>query len=123
VVIWVVLWIVLLAAACAVLGVLGLDVYRKGRALMADVGEASARLAEVSAPLQAAAEELEERREELAVFADPHELRRARAKAAKGKGGTNTGRRHNGRHRSEPTSTRFGATSQATTRAGGERTT
>jgi hypothetical protein len=122
-VIWVVLWIVLVAGACALLGVLGLDVYRKARALMADVGEASARLEEASAPLQAAAEELEERREELAVFADPHELRRARAKAAKGKGGVNSGRRHNGRHRSDPASTRFGATSQPTTRAGRERTT
>jgi hypothetical protein len=122
-VIWVALWIVLLLGAGVVLGVLGLDVYRKGRAFMADVAEAAERLGEAAAPLQEAAEELEERREELAVFADPVELRRARAKAAKGKGGANSGRRLGGRHRSETAATRFGATSQASTRARRERTT
>ena len=121
---WVVLWIVLVAGAVAVLGVLGRDVYRKGRVLLADVSEASLRLGEAAAPLQDAAEELEELREELAVFADPTELRRARAKAAKGKGGVNSGQRLGGRHRSSPgTSTRLGATSQGSTRARRERTT
>ena len=91
---------------------------------MADVSEASARLGEAAAPLQDAADELEELREELAVFADPTELRRARAKAAKGKGGVNSGQRHHGRHRSEAgTLNRFGGTSQGSTRARTERTT
>jgi hypothetical protein len=123
-VIWVALWTVLLLGAGALLGTLGLDVYRKGRALMADVSEASERLGEAAAPLQEATEELEERREELAVFSDPAELRRARAKAAKGKGGANSGQRLGGRHRSAAgTPNRFGATSQGSTRPRRERTT
>ena len=121
---WVVLWAVLVAGAVALLGVLGRDVYRKGRVLLADLSEASLRLGEAAAPLQDAAEDLEELREELAVFADPTELRRARAKAAKGKGGANSGQRLGGRHRSASgTTTRFGATSQGSTRARRERTT
>jgi hypothetical protein len=99
-------------------------VYRKGRALLADVSEASLRLGEAAEPLHDAAEDLEELREELAVFADPHELRRARTKAAKGKGGANSGQRLGGRHRSEPgTPNRFGATSEGSTRARTGRTT
>ena len=122
--IWVVLWTVLVLGAAALLGVLGRDVYRKGRALLADVSEASLRLGEAAEPLQDATDDLEELREELAVFADPHERRRARAKAAKGKGGANSGQRLGGRHRSESgASNRFGATSQGSTRARTERTT
>ena len=120
---WVALWVVLVAGAAGYLWVLGRDVYRKGRALAADLRDASVLLGEAAAPLQAAADELEERRDELAVFADPHELRRARKKAAKGKDGVNSGRRAGGRHRSDPSPTRFGASSQVTRPRGRERTT
>lgn len=88
---WVALWVVLLVGAAAVFWVIGRDVYRKGKALARVAAEEADRLARAMEPLQVAAEELEERREELAVFADPVELRRERAKAAK--------RKARGRHR------------------------
>jgi hypothetical protein len=122
-VIWVALWVVLLTGAAVVLGLVGRDVWRKGKALAADLGEASARIDRVMTPLQDAAEELEDRREELAVFSNPETLRRERAKAAKGKGGAPSARRSNGRHRVDPGAARFGATSQGATRPTRERTT
>ena len=88
---WVALWIVLLLGGAAVLGLVGRDVYRKGRALARVAAEEADRLARAMEPLQAAAGDLEEHGEELAVFADPTQLRRERAKAAK--------RKARGRHR------------------------
>jgi hypothetical protein len=88
---WVALWIVLVLGGAAVLGLIGRDVYRKGKALARVAAEDADRLTRAMEPLQVAAEELEELRDELAVFADPHELRRERAKAAK--------RKARGRHR------------------------
>jgi hypothetical protein len=88
---WVALWIVLVLGGAAVLGLIGRDVYRKGKALARVAAEDADRLTRAMEPLQVAAEELEERREELAVFADPDQLRRERAKAAK--------RKARGRHR------------------------
>ena len=120
---WVALWVVLAAGATGYLWVLGRDVWRKGKALAAELAEASARLNEVAAPLQDAADELEETRAELAVFADPTELRRDRRKAAKRKGGVKPARQPGGRHRSDPSPTRFGASSQGSGGRAGERTT
>jgi hypothetical protein len=109
---WVALWVVLILGAVAVLGLLGRDVYRKGKVLAKVAAVETERLTLAMAPLQEAADRLEEQREEPAVFADPTELRRERAKAAKGKGGA-LGRRSNGRHRSDPgTAARLGATSR-----------
>jgi hypothetical protein len=88
---WVTLWFFLLLGGATVLWVVGSEVYRKGKALAVVAAEEADRLTRAMEPLQAAADELEERREELAVFADPHELRRERAKAAK--------RKARGRHR------------------------
>ena len=88
---WVTLWVLLVLGGAAVLGLIGRDVYRKGKALARVAAVEADRLTRAMEPLQAAAEELEERREELAVFADPTELRRERAKAAK--------RKARGRHR------------------------
>ena len=88
---WVALWLLLLSGAGALFWVVGRDVYRKGKALARVAAEEAERLTRAMEPLQVAAEELEERREELAVFADPHQLRRERAKAAK--------RKARGRHR------------------------
>ena len=82
---WVALWVVLVGGAAALFWVVGRDVYRKGKALARVAAEEADRLTRAMEPLQQAAEELEERREELAVFADPNELRRQRAKAAKRK--------------------------------------
>jgi hypothetical protein len=136
---WVALWVLLIVGATAVLGLIVRDVYRKGKALARVAAEEAERLSRAMAPLQDAADELEERREELAVFADPTELRRDRAKAAKrkesgkaghraaGKADRRTGRperRGNGRHRSDPGSvSRSGATSQGTAGPRRERTT
>jgi hypothetical protein len=88
---WVALWVLLVAGASLFFWVVGRDVYRKGRALARVAAAEAERLTRAMEPLQAAADELEERREELAVFADPNELRRERAKAAK--------RKARGRHR------------------------
>lgn len=136
---WVALWVVLIGGAAAVLGLIARDVYRKGKALARVAAAEADRLSRAMAPLQDAAEQLEEHREELAVFADPTELRRDRAKAAKRKRSGKAGhradgradrgagkpeRRGNGRHRSDPgASSRFGATSQGTARPRRERTT
>jgi hypothetical protein len=88
---WVALWVLLVAGATFFFWVVGRDVYRKGKALARVAAEEADRLTRAMEPLQAAADELEEHREELAVFADPNELRRERAKAAK--------RKARGRHR------------------------
>jgi len=82
---WVGLWMLLVAGAGGYLWVVGRDVYRKGKALARVAAVEADRLTRAMEPLQAAADELEELREELAVFADPQELRRERAKAAKRK--------------------------------------
>lgn len=106
---WVALWTVLLLGSAAFFVIVGRDVWRKGRALSADVAEASARLEAVVGPLQEAADDLEELREELAVFADPAELRRARKQAARRRGRVSSV----GRQRSAPgASQRSGAISQ-----------
>jgi hypothetical protein len=111
-----------------VLGLLGRDVWRKGKALGAEVAEASRRIDAAMAPPPPddAADELEDGREELAVFSNPGVLKHERskaAKAAKGRGGASAASRSNGRHRLDPGPHRFGAISQSGTRPSMERTT
>lgn len=53
---WVLLWAVLIVGALALYGVLGLRLWRQGRALTRELAEASARLAEVSEALDALAD-------------------------------------------------------------------
>jgi hypothetical protein len=128
---WVALWVFLVVGAAAVLGLIVRDVYRKGKALARVAREEAERLSAAMAPLQDAADRLEER-EDLAVFLDPTQLRRDRAKAAKrkrsgkaerGAGGPGE-RRGTGRHRSEPGAHgAFGASSQGSPRPRRERTT
>jgi hypothetical protein len=97
---------------------MSLGVYRKGKALYADSMDAAERLARAMEPLQEAADRMAEQREELAVFADPAQLRRERAKAAKRRDRGKAGRRSNGRHRLEPgTASRMAGSSGGTTRA------
>ena len=124
--IWVLLWFVLIVGGALVLGLMGLEVWRKGKALGADIAEASRRIDAAMTPLQDAAGELDDSREELAVFSNPEVLKRERskaAKAAKGRGGASSAFRSNGRHRLDPGPHRFGAISQSSTRPGTERTT
>jgi hypothetical protein len=49
---WVLLWAVLIVLALAVYGVLGLRLWRQGKALTAELAAASQRLAEVTAALE-----------------------------------------------------------------------
>jgi hypothetical protein len=48
---WVLLWVVLVLAAAGVLGLLGLGLWRKAKALTAEVTQASDRLSAVAASL------------------------------------------------------------------------
>jgi hypothetical protein len=56
---WVLLWIVLVLAAGAALGLIGRDVWRKAKALTAEMTTASDRLAAASASLTRLAERTE----------------------------------------------------------------
>jgi hypothetical protein len=48
---WILLWVVLVLGACAVLGLLGLSLWRKGKALTMEIGETTERLNAVLAAL------------------------------------------------------------------------
>ena len=78
---WFVIWVALVLGALAVLGWIGYVLFRKGVALVRELGEAAdllARAADQVERLQRPASPSEP-----AVFADPHELRRARQRARK----------------------------------------
>lgn len=78
---WFVIWVALTVAALAVLGWIGYVLFRKGVALVRELGEAAellGRAADQVERLQRPASTAEP-----AVFADPHELRRARQRARK----------------------------------------
>ena len=47
---WVALWVVLLVAALVVLGLLGLSLWRKAKALLRETSAASAQLSAIRAP-------------------------------------------------------------------------
>lgn len=51
--IWVLVWAVLVLAAAALLGLLGLQLWRQSRSLVSDIGAATARLSEVADRLAA----------------------------------------------------------------------
>jgi hypothetical protein len=48
---WILLWVVLVLGAGAVLGLLGLSLWRKAKALTIEIGEATERLSAVQATL------------------------------------------------------------------------
>jgi hypothetical protein len=79
---WTLLWAVLVLGSLWVFFVLGRSLWRKASDLLAELGTASERLAEVSAQLDALGDRPPVR-EEPAVFADPAELRRERAAHAR----------------------------------------
>ena len=74
---WTLLWVVLVAAALGVFFMIGRGLWRRAMALLSELGTASDRLSAVADELDtinAAAE----RAEELAVFANPTQLRQQR---------------------------------------------
>ena len=79
---WLLVWVLLLAFAGLVLFLSGRMLWRKGLALVDEIGEASDRLSPALDRLDAATPDRPA--PELAVFADPVELRRARDKARDG---------------------------------------
>jgi hypothetical protein len=79
---WTLLWVVLVLGSLWVLFLLGRSLWRKAAALLSELETASERLAAVSAQLDALGERAPQP-EEPAVFADPAELRRARAAQAR----------------------------------------
>ena len=72
---WVIVWTVLVLGALVVLGRLLLSIYRKGRALLAEVATAAGRLEEVSSVLEDA-HVLTRPLAPTTVFDDPAALRR-----------------------------------------------
>jgi hypothetical protein len=78
---WVALWVVLVLWATVILGILVRSVFGKAVALMREMSTAAERLGAVSEALEAETGEAAQRR--LAVFIDPAEARRERAKLAK----------------------------------------
>lgn len=78
---WFLTWTVLVVLALLVLGRLAWSVFRKGVALLREMGEASERLSAIADQV----EKLTEQRSapEPAVFEDPHRLRRERERRAK----------------------------------------
>jgi hypothetical protein len=80
-VLWFLVWTVLVGLALALLGWLAYGVFRKGVALVREMGEAAellGRAAEQAERLGAARAEPEP-----AVFSDPHQLRRERDRRAR----------------------------------------
>ena len=104
--IWVGVWIVLLLLAALVLVPLGRSVYRRSRALFDEAGAAGERFAAVGEGLQHVAQQRDEF--DLAVFADPAQLRREHSP------------RGGGRHRADaPLAPRGRTTSADSTYDGG----
>jgi hypothetical protein len=80
--VWTLLWVVLVVAALGVLFLIGRGLWRKAIALLSELGTATERLSAVADELDtinAAAE----RAEELAVFANPTQLRQERIVAGR----------------------------------------
>lgn len=78
---WFLVWAVLVVLALLVLGRLGWSVFRKGVALVGEMGEASMRLSAIAEQVEKLTEA--QPAPELAVFEDPHRLRRERERRAK----------------------------------------
>lgn len=89
------LWTFLVLLALAVLGRLAYGVFRKGVALVAEMGEAAELLGRAveQAERLGRSERDSEKESGPAVFADPHQLRRARGRRAKRGRRASTGRR------------------------------
>jgi hypothetical protein len=75
---WTLLWVVLVLGALVVFALAGRSLWRKGMALATELGTAADRFAEVSEQLEAFGDRVA-RHPELAVFADPVDLRRERS--------------------------------------------
>lgn len=78
---WFLLWAILLVWAVIVLSVIGRMLYRRGRALLAEIADAGDRLARAADQGREASWAKQE--PELAVFADPAELRRGQRERAR----------------------------------------
>lgn len=78
---WFLVWAVLVVLALLILGRLAWSVFRKGVALVGEMGEASTRLSSLAEQV----DKLTDPRPapELAVFEDPHRLRRERDRRAR----------------------------------------
>ena len=90
---WTLLWAVLVVAAVVVLFRLARDLWRKVMALFEELGTAADRLGALDQELTTLAER-SAAPEGLAVFADPAELRQARAQARSGRSGPSRQPRH-----------------------------
>ncbi|GAB6902943.1 hypothetical protein [Kineosporia succinea] len=73
---WVLIWVVMVLAALGLFAMIGLDLWRKAKALLSELGTASDRFSEISAAMEQVAEQAQSR--EPAVFTDPLELRQER---------------------------------------------
>lgn len=77
---WFLVWSALVVLAVLVLGRLAWSVFRKGVALISEMGEAGTRLSAIAEQVEHLAEQ---RPTQLAVFEDPQRLRRERQRRAK----------------------------------------
>jgi predicted negative regulator of RcsB-dependent stress response len=85
-VLWVAIWVGLVLFAIAVVGLLGWSLWRRGKALFTEIGQAGDRFSQVSVRLQAVS--VERQLPELAVFSDPATLRQqATARKARHRAG------------------------------------
>ena len=82
---WTLLWIVLVAGALGVFFLVGRSLWRKGMALLTELGTASDRLGSVADELEALNASAAQA-EQLAVFASPTALRQQRYTAGRAKG-------------------------------------
>ncbi|WGW13623.1 hypothetical protein LWF01_07660 [Saxibacter everestensis] len=74
---WVILWTVLVLAALAILAYLGFTLFRKGVTLMEEVADTGEKLAELTDQVEQLGD-ASESQAELAIFADPTQLRARR---------------------------------------------
>lgn len=77
---WFLVWSALVVLAALVLGRLAWSAFRKGVALVSEIGEASTRLSAVAEQVERLTQQ---RPTQLAVFEDPQQLRRERQRRAK----------------------------------------
>jgi len=80
-VLWFAVWTVLVVGAAVVLGLVARSVFRKGVALVREMGEAAELLGEAAEQAERLGSHPDP---EPAVFADPHELRRERDRRRRG---------------------------------------
>lgn len=77
------IWLVLIAGSAGLFFLLGRNLFRKVKILLREIGEAADRLGVITDELQV----LAERSDELAVFADPSQMRQERFLAGRSREG------------------------------------